>query len=146
MTRFSAPGLLGEAFATIYALLYWPFVVGTLVVTAWLDRAMFRLARNAMLISGAVGLAVMATYPVAPPRLLNGYTDPLRRTVVLRSIAGAAGVRAARRANAPPLRPPGRGLVTGRRSAPTNRRRGRDDDCPDGTTDHQTGPQRSLSR
>src|SRR4051794_10435478 len=69
---FVGTGMLGEAFSVIYALLYWPFVVGTLVVTAWLDRARFRLARNAMMISGAVGLAVMATFPVAPPRLLDG--------------------------------------------------------------------------
>lgn len=53
----------------VYIYGHWPVIVLTL---GWLfatapDR--FRLLRNAMFISGAIGLVIFALYPVAPPRL-----------------------------------------------------------------------------
>ncbi len=60
----------------IYIWGHWPVIVATLV---WLHREQrdtYRLLRNAMFISGAIGLAVFATYPVAPPRLADlGFVD-----------------------------------------------------------------------
>ncbi|WP_173165683.1 phosphatase PAP2 family protein [Phytohabitans suffuscus] len=53
----------------IYIYGHWPFII---VVLTWLviwHRPVFLRARNAMLISGAIGIVVYATYPVAPPRL-----------------------------------------------------------------------------
>lgn len=55
----------------IYIWGHWPVIVGVL---AWLvvklpDR--FAVYRNAMLISGLVGIVIFATFPVAPPRLFD---------------------------------------------------------------------------
>jgi hypothetical protein len=66
-------GALGLLMALVYTGLYWPFVVGAVIVTARRDVVGFRLLRNAVLISGGIGLVTMALYPVAPPRLLAGY-------------------------------------------------------------------------
>ena len=40
-----------------------------MVWLAWRHRAMFLRLRDAMLVSGALGLVVFVSYPVAPPRL-----------------------------------------------------------------------------
>lgn len=55
----------------IYIWGHWPVI---LVVGGWLlyahpDR--YRIVRTAFLVSGAIGLVVFATFPVAPPRLLD---------------------------------------------------------------------------
>jgi len=55
----------------IYIWAHWPLI---LVVAAWLIRfhpEMYRLTRNAFLLSGGLGLIVFATFPVAPPRLTD---------------------------------------------------------------------------
>jgi hypothetical protein len=72
--------LLGEAalvrlFNAVYVWGFWPVVVGALVVLYRRDRGRYRTYRNALFLSGLVGLAVFATFPVAPPRFLAGYTD-----------------------------------------------------------------------
>ena len=55
---------------------HWPFV---LVVAAWLllyHPGAYHTTRNAFLLSGAIGLVLFATFPVAPPRLLElGFVD-----------------------------------------------------------------------
>ncbi|MCB0993974.1 MAG: phosphatase PAP2 family protein [Acidimicrobiales bacterium] len=60
----------------VYIYGHWPVITLTLI---WLYRAHRReylLLRNAMFISGAIGLVIFATYPVAPPRLLPAeFTD-----------------------------------------------------------------------
>jgi membrane-associated phospholipid phosphatase len=60
----------------VYIWLHWPVIIATLL---WLHRRHrfdYLLLRNAMFISGAVGLVVFALYPVAPPRLLDdGFVD-----------------------------------------------------------------------
>ena len=85
-------GVVGSALAVVYAVVYWPFVVAALALTAWRDRPSFRLTRNAIAISGALGLVVIAAFPVAPPRLLDGYDDHVERLVVLQSIAHPDGL------------------------------------------------------
>jgi hypothetical protein len=56
----------------IYIYGHWPVVVGTLIWLVWRHPAEYGRYRNAMLISGAAGLVIFATYPVAPPRFLPG--------------------------------------------------------------------------
>ncbi len=60
----------------IYIWGHWPVIVAALV---WLHRTRrldYLQLRNAMFISGAIGLLIFANYAVAPPRLLDvGLTD-----------------------------------------------------------------------
>jgi hypothetical protein len=53
----------------IYIYGHWPMIAATLLWLALRHPAVFLRARNAMLASGAVGLVVFMTIPVAPPRL-----------------------------------------------------------------------------
>ena len=55
----------------IYIWGHWPVIVATLVWLAVHHRPVFRRLRDAMLVSGLLGLCVYTTYPVAPPRLTN---------------------------------------------------------------------------
>lgn len=60
----------------IYIWGHWPVIA---LVMIWLhhgDRRRYLLLRNAMIASGAIGLVIFMTYPVAPPRLLpDGFVD-----------------------------------------------------------------------
>lgn len=63
-------GLVVDVVNAIY-IAYWPIVVG---VFGWLlvrHGAVYSLYRNALLASGALSLAVFATFPLAPPRFLR---------------------------------------------------------------------------
>ncbi len=66
----------------VYVWGHWPVIAA---VALWLYRSSperYRLTRNAFLISGAIGLVIFTTFPVAPPRLADmGLVD----TVVQRS-------------------------------------------------------------
>jgi hypothetical protein len=53
----------------VYIWGHWPVITVVLVWLALRHRTYFLRLRNAMMISGAVGLVIYATYPVAPPRL-----------------------------------------------------------------------------
>jgi hypothetical protein len=53
----------------VYIYGHWPVVVATLVWLLMTAPGEFRLLRNAMFASGAIGLVIFALYPVAPPRL-----------------------------------------------------------------------------
>jgi len=55
----------------VYIWFHWPLILGTFVVLAWTRRGEYLLLRNAMFISGAIGLVIFATFPVAPPRLFS---------------------------------------------------------------------------
>jgi len=59
----------------LYTWLFWPTVIGALVVLYVWDRARYRIYRNALFVSGAIGLLVFAAFPLAPPRMLPGYVD-----------------------------------------------------------------------
>lgn len=62
----------------VYIWGHWPVITVTLVYLALHDRTIFLRLRNAMIASGALGLCVYTTYPVAPPRLLGaGYVDTI---------------------------------------------------------------------
>jgi membrane-associated phospholipid phosphatase len=68
----------------IYIWGHWPVIAVVLLWTALRHRTVFLRLRNGMLVSGALGLVVFATYPVAPPRLADlGLVD----TVAERSLA-----------------------------------------------------------
>jgi hypothetical protein len=60
----------------IYIWGHWPVLILTLSWLLWRHRLAFLRLRDAMLVSGALGMAVFVTYPVAPPRLIGpGYVD-----------------------------------------------------------------------
>jgi membrane-associated phospholipid phosphatase len=61
----------------VYTWAYWPVILGGLALLWRLDRGLYAVLRNGMLLSGAVGLVVFIAYPVAPPRLLAGYQDTI---------------------------------------------------------------------
>jgi len=66
-------GWLVDAANYVYIYGHWPVVALTL---AWLllrHRDAYCRFRNAILISGAIGLLIFALFPVAPPRFLDGY-------------------------------------------------------------------------
>jgi membrane-associated phospholipid phosphatase len=60
----------------IYIWFHWPVIVGTLL---WLHHSrieMFLVLRNAIFVSGAIGLVIFVSLPVAPPRLIDaGFVD-----------------------------------------------------------------------
>lgn len=66
----------------IYIWGHWPVIVATLVWLAVRHRDRYRRLRDAMIVSGAIGMAVFVAYPVAPPRLV---ADGLVDTVTERS-------------------------------------------------------------
>jgi membrane-associated phospholipid phosphatase len=53
----------------VYIWGHWPVIIVTMLWLAWRHRDVFLRLRDAMLISGGLGLVVFVTYPVAPPRL-----------------------------------------------------------------------------
>jgi hypothetical protein len=68
-----------EAFNTIYAFGFWSTVAAALLILFLADHVRFRQYRNALFLSGAVGLVVFATFPVAPPRMLDGFVDTVHQ-------------------------------------------------------------------
>ena len=73
---------VGEALINwVYIWGHWPVIVATMIWTAWRHRQVFLRLRDGMLVSGAIGLLVFATYPVAPPRLADqGLIDTVTRS------------------------------------------------------------------
>ena len=55
----------------VYIWGHWPVIIVTMVWLAWQHRREFLRLRDGMLVSGAMGLVVFVTYPVAPPRLVD---------------------------------------------------------------------------
>lgn len=64
----------------VYVYWYWPPLLGALVFLWLSDRRSFTILRDALFISGAVGLVIFAVYPVAPPRFLDGFTDTIAQS------------------------------------------------------------------
>jgi membrane-associated phospholipid phosphatase len=77
--------MLVTAMNWIYIWGFWPVIVLAAVWLFVMHRDSYGVYRNAFLISGAIGLIVFATFPVAPPRymLAWGFVD----TVALQSHA-----------------------------------------------------------
>jgi hypothetical protein len=67
--------VLVSFFNFVYVWCFWPGVIGALVLSYRRDRVRYLILRNAMFISGSVGLVVFALFPVSPPRFLAGFTD-----------------------------------------------------------------------
>lgn len=60
----------------IYIWGHWPVIAATLIWLYRTRRLDFLVLRNALFLSGAIGLVIFAAYPVAPPRLLPmGFVD-----------------------------------------------------------------------
>jgi hypothetical protein len=76
----SSPAL--EATANwIYIWGHWPVLIGTMVWLLWRHRPQFLRLRDAMLISGGLGMLVFVSYPMAPPRLAGlGFVDTVTRS------------------------------------------------------------------
>ena len=53
----------------IYIWGHWPVIIATMIWLVALHRRVFLRLRDAMLVSGALGMLVFVSYPVAPPRL-----------------------------------------------------------------------------
>ncbi len=62
-------------FNWVYIWLHWPVIIGALLALYHFNRHGYTLMRNAMLVSGALGLVFFAFFPVAPPRFFDGFTD-----------------------------------------------------------------------
>lgn len=74
------PGLAG-VMNSIYIYGHWPVIALTLGWLLWKHPDRFRTYRTAMVLSGLVGFAFFALYPMAPPRFLNdlGFVDTVMR-------------------------------------------------------------------
>lgn len=65
-----APSESLQTFANwIYVWGHWPVIIVTMLWLAWRHRVEFVRLRDGMMVSGALGLVVFMSYPVAPPRL-----------------------------------------------------------------------------
>jgi hypothetical protein len=51
----------------------WPVIIATALWLFFWHRSEYAVYRNAFLISGAIGLVIYATLPVAPPRFMEGW-------------------------------------------------------------------------
>ena len=73
---FADSPVLATAANWIYIWGHWPVIVATMVWTAVRHRSVFLRLRDAMIVSGLLGMIVFVTYPVAPPRLAGlGFVD-----------------------------------------------------------------------
>ncbi|HWV23241.1 MAG TPA: phosphatase PAP2 family protein [Thermomicrobiales bacterium] len=61
----------------VYMYGHWPVLIATMIWLVWKRPAQFPIYRSALLISGAIGLVVFVTFPMAPPRFLPdlGFVD-----------------------------------------------------------------------
>jgi membrane-associated phospholipid phosphatase len=73
--------LVRTAFNWVYIWGHWPVVVVTLLWLARRNPDVFRRTRNAMMLSGGIGMVLFAAFPVAPPRLADlGMADTVTLT------------------------------------------------------------------
>jgi hypothetical protein len=65
----------------VYIWGHWPVIVAAFLILARRNPAVYYRLRNAMMLSGAVGFAFFALFPVAPPRLADlGMADTVTLT------------------------------------------------------------------
>ncbi|MDQ3044285.1 MAG: phosphatase PAP2 family protein [Chloroflexota bacterium] len=57
----------------VYIWGHWPVIAATMLWLLFRHRNVVRVYRNAMLISGVIGVICFALFPVAPPRLIDGW-------------------------------------------------------------------------
>jgi hypothetical protein len=68
---------LVDFFNTLYALAFWPTIAVSLVALYVRDLRRYLVLRDALFVSGAIGLVIFASFPVAPPRFLDGFVDTI---------------------------------------------------------------------
>jgi hypothetical protein len=66
---FASSSRVSTVFNWIYIWGHWPVIAVTLIWLARQHPAIYLRTRNAMILSGAIGMVIFATFPVAPPRL-----------------------------------------------------------------------------
>ena len=64
---------IADTVSDIYIYGHWPVLRATLLWLLIRHRDAYRTFRNAMLLSGAIGLVIFAVFPVAPPRFMAAY-------------------------------------------------------------------------
>jgi len=80
----SSSGTLATLANDVYIYGHWPVIVVTMLWLAWRHRPQFLELRDAMIVSGLLGMLIFVSYPVAPPRLAElGFVD----TITERSVA-----------------------------------------------------------
>lgn len=78
---FASPGPWQTLANWIYIWGHWPVIIGTMLWLAFRHTDVLLRLRNAMIVSGALGMTIMVTYPVAPPRLAGlGLVDTVTET------------------------------------------------------------------
>jgi hypothetical protein len=69
----AAHGWIANTVSYIYIYGHWPVLLATLLWLLIRHRDAYPTFRNAMLVSGTIGLTIFAVFPVAPPRFLTAY-------------------------------------------------------------------------
>ena len=69
----TAHGWIANTVSYIYIYGHWPVLLATLLWLLIRHRDAYPTFRNAMLLSGTIGLVIFAVFPVAPPRFLTAY-------------------------------------------------------------------------
>ncbi|WP_162251040.1 MULTISPECIES: phosphatase PAP2 family protein [unclassified Nocardioides] len=73
---FTESALLATLANWVYIWGHWPVIGATMLWTGIWHRAVFLRLRDAMLVSGLLGMTIFVFYPVAPPRLAGlGFMD-----------------------------------------------------------------------
>ncbi|MET1037984.1 MAG: phosphatase PAP2 family protein [Aeromicrobium sp.] len=73
---FEASPALATLANWVYIWGHWPVIVITMLWTCTRHRPVFLRLRDAMIVSGVLGMTIFVTYPVAPPRLAAlGFVD-----------------------------------------------------------------------
>lgn len=68
---FASSSRVSTVFNWIYIWGHWPVIAVTLIWLARRHPVIYLRTRNAMIMSGAIGMVIFATFPVAPPRLAS---------------------------------------------------------------------------
>lgn len=78
---FADPGMLQTLANWIYIWGHWPVIIATMLWLAFQHADVLLRLRDAMIVSGTIGMVIFATYPVAPPRLADlGLVDTVTET------------------------------------------------------------------
>lgn len=67
--------LLGVLLSNYYDNAHWVVTMGLLAWLWWRRADIYRPLRNALVLVNVIGFVVFWRYPVAPPRMLSGFTD-----------------------------------------------------------------------
>jgi membrane-associated phospholipid phosphatase len=77
----AASGAVRTVLNWVYIWGHWPVIVAAFLILARRNPAVYYRLRNAMMLSGAIGFAFFALFPVAPPRLADlGMADTVTLT------------------------------------------------------------------